>query len=85
MKTRSVSTVKFVMRLFLIFGRLHDQRLKTQRFHWDRGRPARTKRRQARKRRNLFNSARDLLLALRARGGRDARAPSEELERLRGY
>jgi hypothetical protein len=51
--------------------------LTTQALHWDRGRPARSDPRQVRGSRKYSTS--DVLFALRAHSGRDARGPSEEL------
>ena len=47
-------------------------------FYWDRGRPARREHRRVREPQK--GSTDDVMLALRARCGRDARSPSEELE-----
>jgi len=52
----------------------------TRALHWDRGRPARYKRRQVRGSWKI--STLDVPFALRAQGGRDARGPSEEFEWL---
>ena len=52
--------------------------------YWERGRLARTERRQARPISQQAQSP-TVLLALRARGGRAARAPSEEVARSRGW
>ena len=52
-----------------------------QALHWDRGRLARHRVPSGQMNGNALNC--DVLLALRARGGRGARGPSEELEWLR--
>jgi len=55
-----------------------------QPLHWDRRRLACRERRQARKTSQLLQ-IRDALLALRARGRRDACGPSEEVDRYVGW